>query len=116
MRNDLKINMIALKKAFLDMLENCDAEQDFAKDYPFHKDFREIQSDVSDWVDNTIAREELKDELIRFEGACVNLLDKCGPESEFGPKYPFNKEFISVVEDVAEWVQDELGDDYNEVC
>lgn len=49
----------------------------------------------------------LKKSLIHLKDAFCDVLENCSCNEQFGDKYPFPKEFVSMVKDISDWVYDE---------
>lgn len=56
-KENLKRNLETLRQAFTDVLDVCDAEQEFNDKYPFHKCFMELTHDVIEWVDSEVSQQ-----------------------------------------------------------
>ena len=50
----------------------------------------------------------LKKALIDFQGAWYNVLENCADDEEFNEQYPFQKCFLEIFYDVANWVESEV--------
>lgn len=54
-------------------------------------------------------QEILREALENLKFAFTDVLTHSGWEKEFGSKYPFQKNFCEVVDDIIAWVDDEIG-------
>jgi hypothetical protein len=55
-------------------------------------------------------RELLREVLENLKFSFCEVLAYCDAEKEFGSKYPFEKNFREIVDDVIVWVNDENGE------
>jgi hypothetical protein len=53
------------------------------------------------------AKEEMKAALQKLETAFLNVLNVSDYEHQFNDKYPFQKNFAEIVDDVIEWISSE---------
>jgi hypothetical protein len=101
-------------KQFYRVVKNSDGKPLEMDGKEFHytrgeaiKKARVFDGKIQPLSDEENDRELLRESLVNLQFAFAEVLAYSGFEKEFGSKYPFQKNFREMVDDVIHWVEDE---------